>query len=181
VARLRISHADGRAEERELAPGTYRVGREGADLLLPHGSVSAHHAQLDVLAGGVSVRDAGSRNGTLAPDGQRITAPYLLLPDQPIRLGACTLTLLRSHGHSFRDAGCAASGGTLVMQEQPALPVREARVQPPALPPVWLQRDTRALPAVAWWVKLLGVSVLLVLSLVSFQTCSALVDALGAR
>lgn len=124
------------------------------------------------LAEGVTVRDAGSRNGTLAPNGQRISASYVLLPDQPIRLGACTLTLLRSTGHS---------GGTRVMQERPALPVRKAPVQPPAVPHVLLQRDTRALPGIARWIKLLGVSALLALSLVSFRTCSALVDALGAR
>ncbi len=49
-AKLRIGHADGQVEERTVAPGSYRVGREDADIVLPHGSVSARHAVLEVSA-----------------------------------------------------------------------------------------------------------------------------------
>jgi hypothetical protein len=162
MAKLRIGHADGRTEERDLGPGSYRVGRERADLVLPHRSVSAHHAQLEIQPGGVTVFDVGSRNGTLDPNGQRLTAAYVLLPEQPIRLGACTLTLLRSPG---------GAGGTLVMQGLPALRAR----------PVAAQHDPGALPRSAWWLKVLGIGAVLLLGLVSLQTCGALVKVLGAR
>jgi pSer/pThr/pTyr-binding forkhead associated (FHA) protein len=171
--KLRIGHADGRVEERELGPGSYRVGREDADIVLPHGSVSAHHAQLQVQAQRVLITDAGSRNGTLEPSGQRISTAYALVPDQPIRLGAITLTLLRSLGQA---------GGTRAMPEAPA--PRGARVLeevPPqlALPPLVSSELTRAPPPTSRWLKLLGVGIILLLGFASLKTCSALVQVLS--
>ena len=184
VARFRIGHADGRVEERELSPGSYRVGREAADVSLPHGSVSAYHAQLEVRADGVIVQDAGSRNGTLDPQGKRLTEPYVLMADRPIRLGACTITLPRSPGHA---------GGTRIMHEVPAVQhagpqgaalqqhagPQRAAPQRAALQHAVLHPDTRALPRIAWWIKLAGVSAILLLGLVSLRTCGALVEALA--
>jgi hypothetical protein len=158
--KLRIRHAGGRVEERELAPGSYRIGREHADIVLPHRSVSAHHAQLEVTPARVVITDAGSRNGSFEPSGRRITQPYVLVPEQPIRLGAITLTLLRALGQA---------GGTRAMPEVPALPL----IASPS--------PTRAPPRTSRWLKLVGVSVLLLLGFVSLKTCSALVQALSER
>jgi hypothetical protein len=158
---LRIGHADGQVEERALAPGSYRVGREDADIVLPHGSVSARHAVLEVSALGVVIRDVGSRNGTMNPGGQRITSPYTLLPEQPVRLGAATLTLLRAPGQA---------GGTRVMQEMPAPPVERG-----ALP-----RAARAAPpGISGWLKLVAAALVVLLGFGSVKTCTALVEAVS--
>ncbi|MEO8182108.1 MAG: PrsW family glutamic-type intramembrane protease [Deltaproteobacteria bacterium] len=99
VIRVRIGHANQRFEERSLSPGRYLLGRESCDIVLADENVSARHAELHVQApGGVSsalqITDLGSRNGTYDPRGQRLAAPYLLVPNQPIRLGASSLTWL---------------------------------------------------------------------------------------
>jgi hypothetical protein len=171
--KLRIGHADGRMEESELGPGSYRIGREDADIVLPHGSVSAHHAQLEVQAQRVLITDAGSRNGTLDPQGQRISTPYALVPGQPIRLGAITLTLLRSIGQA---------GGTRAMPEAPAPGGTRVMAQVPpqlALPPLVSSGLTRAPPRTSRWLKLLGVGIILLLGFASLKTCSALVQVLS--
>jgi RsiW-degrading membrane proteinase PrsW (M82 family) len=98
--RVRIGHANQRFEERALSPGKYSLGRESCDIVLGDENVSARHAELHVLGGGDSVTgllitDLGSRNGTFDPEGQRLTAAYALLPNQPIRLGASSLTWLQ--------------------------------------------------------------------------------------
>lgn len=97
--RLKIGHANERFEERWLAPGKYLLGRESCDIVLIDENVSARHAELHVAALGVGnaalqITDLGSRNGTFDPQGQRLSSPYLLLPHQPIRLGASSLTWL---------------------------------------------------------------------------------------
>lgn len=159
--KLRIGHADGQLEERVLAPGSYRVGREDADIVLPHGSVSARHAVLEVSTRGVVIRDLGSRNGTLDPSGRRLASPYALLPEQPVRLGAATLTLLRAPGQA---------GGTRVMAEMPAPPV-ERGVLPRAA--------RSAPPGISGWLKLVGAAVVVLLGFASVKTCTALVEAVS--
>jgi len=47
-----------------LKPGENSVGRENADILLPHNSVSRRHAKITVANGRVVVEDLGSTNGT---------------------------------------------------------------------------------------------------------------------
>ena len=174
--RLKIGYTDGRVEERELPVGSYRVGRENADLVLPHGSVSAHHADLHVQPQRVLIRDVGSRNGTFDPDGRRLEAAYALLPDQPIRVGALTLTLVRLVGQA---------GGTRAMPEAPAAGVRGRSELPPgvAAPPPAVPaqlRETTSPPAIGRWLKLSGVFALLLLGFVSLKTCTALVQAVAA-
>lgn len=175
--KLRIGHADGQVAERELGAGSYRVGREDADIVLPHGSVSARHAVLEVSALGVVIHDVGSRNGTLNPGGQRISGPYTLLPEQPVRLGKATLTLLRAPGQA---------GGTRAMPEMPApgrTRVMAERPAPFAIPPVErgvLSRAASAAPpGISGWLKLLGAAVVMLLGFVSLKTCGALVEAVS--
>jgi hypothetical protein len=170
--RLRIGHADGRVEERELGPGSYSIGREEAEILLPHASVSARHAELEVQAQRVVISDSGSRNGTFDPSGRRLSEAYTLVPDQPVRLGGVTLTLLRSIGQA---------GGTRAMSEVPAARTRgmaegPTRLEVPRQPP---PGATLAAPRTSRWLKVLGVSVVLLLGFVSLRTCTALVQAVG--
>jgi RsiW-degrading membrane proteinase PrsW (M82 family) len=97
--RLKIGHANQQFEERSLAPGKYLLGRESCDIVLIDENVSARHAELHVQAHGVGlaaiqITDLASRNGTFDPHGQRLSAPYRLVPNQTIRLGASSLTWL---------------------------------------------------------------------------------------
>lgn len=62
--------ADG-TREFVLRPGQNTVGRENADVLLSHNTVSRRHAVVIVEVAGVFVEDAGSTNGTTV-DGRKI-------------------------------------------------------------------------------------------------------------
>lgn len=93
---IRINHPDGRGEDRLLAPGSYQIGRESGDIVLRDPNVSANHARLEVGPGGVTIVDLGSSNGTLDAAGRRLTGPYALERNAPIRLGGSTLTWLVS-------------------------------------------------------------------------------------
>jgi len=62
--------ADG-TREFFLKPGANIVGRENADVLLSHNTISRKHAIVTVEEGGVFVEDSGSTNGT-AVDGQKL-------------------------------------------------------------------------------------------------------------
>lgn len=81
-----------------LPPGSYRIGRESGDIVLYDPNVSANHARLDVGAAGVTIVDLGSSNGTLDAEGRRLTGPYALERNAPIRLGGSTLTWLVPSG-----------------------------------------------------------------------------------
>jgi hypothetical protein len=133
TATIRITHPDGRIEERTLVPGSYDLGREAGQLVLPDPNVSARHARLEVQAGSVLLIDLGSSNGTYAPSGERLSAPHVLEPGQALRLGSTTLTLL--------SRAAPAVGGTQVLPQlgaaQPpagALPSRESAPAYPGAP-----------------------------------------------
>jgi len=166
--KLRIGHADGRVEERELGPGSYSIGREEAEIVLPDASVSARHAELEVQPERVLITDAGSRNGTFDPSGRRLSAAYTLITDQPVRLGAVTLTLVRSTGQP---------GAVRAPSELPA--ARRTRVMveaPPQFAALHSVHGTTP-PRTSRWIKWIGVSVVLLLGFVSLKTCTALVEA----
>ncbi|MGD2113509.1 MAG: adenylate/guanylate cyclase domain-containing protein [Acidobacteriota bacterium] len=64
----------GRADERafDLAPGSHTIGRaEDNDVFVLEGSLSRHHARIDVTEEGAVLTDLGSTNGTFV-DGKRI-------------------------------------------------------------------------------------------------------------
>src|SRR5262245_33503205 len=94
--RLKIGHGNARFEERTLSPGKYLLGRESCDILLSDENVSARHAELNVQPQRIIITDLGSRNGTFDPSGKRLSAPYALVPNQAIRLGASSLTWLQA-------------------------------------------------------------------------------------
>lgn len=91
---IRINHPDGKGEDRLLTPGSYQIGRESGDIVLRDPNVSASHARLDVGPGGVTIIDLGSSNGTLDASGRRLSGPYALERNAPVRLGSSTLTWL---------------------------------------------------------------------------------------
>jgi uncharacterized RDD family membrane protein YckC len=110
---LRITYADGRTEERTFPPGSYVAGRDAGDIVLRDPNTSGRHAQLDVQIGRVTITDLGSTNGTYDGQGQRLTGPYTMVGDYPVRLGMTTLTLVPAK---------MTAAGTMVMQQQPGMP-----------------------------------------------------------
>ncbi len=64
---------------------TFTIGREGADVLVPHASMSRQHCQVRRTRDGFEVRDLDSKNGTWV-EGARITSATLT-PMKMIKLG----------------------------------------------------------------------------------------------
>jgi RsiW-degrading membrane proteinase PrsW (M82 family) len=111
---VKIGHANARFEERRLAPGKYLLGRESCDIVLADENVSARHAELHVQARGavitgLLITDLGSRNGTFDPDGRRLSAPYVLVANQTIRLGASSLTWIEPAPRAAPSASSASA------------------------------------------------------------------------
>ena len=77
-----------------LAEGKYVVGRsEGADVVLPHSTVSPKHFRMLAEEGtGVAIEDLGSRNKT-GLDGAVVSKLTLVRPGQMIQAGAVLLEL----------------------------------------------------------------------------------------
>jgi hypothetical protein len=123
MVKIRIQYPNGTAAERILQPGTYLIGREAGDIVLGDPNVSSRHAELSVDAGGLSVRDVGSTNGSFDERGSRLTAPIRLQANQWVRMGGSVITVL---------ATPAPVGGTAVMAQVPgggpayAAPVQQA-------------------------------------------------------
>src|SRR5690242_1429054 len=127
TAQIRITYPDGRTEERVLAFGTYVAGREAGDIVLGDPNTSGRHAQLDVQPGRVVITDLGSTNGTYDMQGQRLSAPYTMIPDQPLRLGTTTITLVPPQ---------KTAAGTQVMPQMGGMPgAPAAPYSPPATAP----------------------------------------------
>jgi hypothetical protein len=91
--RVRVAFPDGESTEHVLVLGPNEIGRDAA-LPIPHPSVSAAHAVIDVAPDAVILTDRGSRNGSFDASGQRLSGPHRLEVGSPVTLGACQLTLL---------------------------------------------------------------------------------------
>ncbi len=77
-----------------LVSGRHVVGRGGeATLPLPDPGVSRRHVRLDVGAGGTTVADLGSSNGTRLDDGEVTADPVPWPPGAVLRLGASSLAV----------------------------------------------------------------------------------------
>jgi uncharacterized RDD family membrane protein YckC len=126
LAQVRIQYADGRVEDRWLPAGTFVVGREVGDIVLNDVNASSRHAQLEVQPGRLVVTDLGSTNGTIDPAGLRLTAPFPLQPNQSVRIGGSSITLVQL------APPVAIAGGTQVMG---AVPWQPPGAQPPAYAP----------------------------------------------
>lgn len=77
-----------------LHEGENTVGRESADVLLTHNSVSRKHAKIVVSGGSVTIEDDGSTNGTYV-DGTKVEpdAPVSAADGAEVRFGNETLIL----------------------------------------------------------------------------------------
>src|ERR1700761_9083697 len=78
-----------------VSPGNYVIGREPeCDIPLDVDLVSRRHAQLTVTFDQSSIEDLGSSNGTFV-NGQPVTGPTRLWPNQRIQIGPATIELRR--------------------------------------------------------------------------------------
>lgn len=115
MAKLRVISTDVAAPDFELAPGTYRVGRDpDNDWCLPHTSVSSTHCEVTLEDGKVWVQDLGSTNGTFL-DGMAVER-VPLAPGRQLRLG----DVLIANVTAGEDT--AAVGLALKARETPAPP-----------------------------------------------------------
>lgn len=100
-----------------LNAGANTVGRENADILLVHNTVSRKHATVTVEDGGAWVEDAGSTNGTVVA-GQRIA------PGEKAELtDGCEATF---GSFALKYQAPAESGERRVESEEPGEPSAEA-------------------------------------------------------
>ncbi|MGY1664945.1 FtsK/SpoIIIE domain-containing protein [Geodermatophilus sp. SYSU D00696] len=150
-----------------LASGRHVLGRgAGATLSLPDPGVSRRHARLDVGAGGTTVADLGSTNGTRL-DGEEVTGdPVAWPPGAVLRLGASALAVA---GPRDVPAGLRPGpGGRWLVHPGAAPPVERSEVElaVPAAP------DEPARRRLAWIAVLLpavaGVSLAWLLSTPTF-------------
>ncbi len=76
-----------------IAPGVTLIGRGGdALIVLPHTSVSRHHAQIVTQPSGFYVQDIGSSNGT-SVNGEMLAAPHLLHSGDHVQIGDIVLVI----------------------------------------------------------------------------------------
>jgi DNA-binding winged helix-turn-helix (wHTH) protein len=88
--RLRLRWPGGSAE---LGPGEHVVGRDaGAAVCVVSPSVSRRHALLRVAAGGASVEDLGSKNGTFVNE-VPVDGPRPLADGDEVRAGSVPVTV----------------------------------------------------------------------------------------
>src|SRR5271165_4097235 len=97
---MRLIEVHGPEEGRSwpIGMGPLTIGR-GSDstVLLPHASVSRHHAQLVYQATGLYIQDVGSSNGT-SVNGEPLTAPRRLQGGDHIQVGDVMLVLSQGEG-----------------------------------------------------------------------------------
>ena len=130
-----------------LPPGRHRVGRAAeASIRIEDPGLSRVHAELEVGAGGVRVRDLRSTNGTWL-EGVRVEGTPRELPRHArLRLGSSTLLFRPSSG---APAAAHPDGeGHLAVNRRPRLhpPTASAEIR---LPPPPVRRDAPRLPLMA--------------------------------
>ncbi|SNS02260.1 DNA segregation ATPase FtsK/SpoIIIE, S-DNA-T family [Geodermatophilus pulveris] len=137
-----------------LDRGRHVVGRGGAaTVALADPDVSRRHVLVEVGSGGLTVRDLGSRNGSLLDGAPLDDRPRGWPPGAPLQVGVSTL---RTAGPgSARAAVRPAGGGRSTLRPQPRLlPPREVvevafpPAEPVPAPPRRLAWVAVALPAV---------------------------------
>ena len=76
-----------------LAHGEHVIGRDpAADVVLDFGSVSRRHARIRVGSAGVTLEDAGSKNGSFVRD-RRVEQPVTLVDGDEIRIGMVNVSV----------------------------------------------------------------------------------------
>ncbi len=91
-----VGSIDGERRVFELRPGTNRVGRAAAqaEIVLHYDTISRLHAEIDVAADHLEIRDLDSHNGTFV-NGERVQKRRLALGDR-IRFGDIEVSLRTS-------------------------------------------------------------------------------------
>lgn len=102
------------------------------DIVINDPEVSRHHMRMTRGAGGHTIEDLGSTNGTFV-NGQRLTGPRPLRPGDMIGLGE-TVTLAYEAGGAPAAPGMDAPGSTVPNFPQRA-PAPQPQYQPPAAAP----------------------------------------------
>jgi pSer/pThr/pTyr-binding forkhead associated (FHA) protein len=76
-----------------IVSGVVAIGRSGDNIIvLPHASVSRHHAQFVVQAKGIFIQDIGSSNGT-SVNGEPLLAPRPIFDGDHIQIGDILLVV----------------------------------------------------------------------------------------
>ena len=98
-----------------LSRADLEVGRDCDGLLLGDPRTSRRHATLMANAGGLSVVDMGSSNGTFV-SGNRVIGPTPVSPNDVVSVGDTTITLVASSIHyascliAMRPCACRILG-----------------------------------------------------------------------
>ena len=135
---------DGRRETRELADGSYMIGRaESCRLRFPFPDVSERHAILTVRGGEAAIEDLHSSNGTFV-NGEPIDGRVMLGGAMIVQIGQCMLRVSDGDASAAETAGepqtageetpCAGDGTSAATAEEEeeaarpqADPMRELR------------------------------------------------------
>ncbi len=145
-----------RQGEKFTLQGEVRLGREeDNDIALDDPKVSRHHAVLRPEAGGYTIADMGSANGTFV-NGQQITAPQALAEGDTITVGDTELVYhIGLIVEETAPAVAPGEGATLVGEAadvtlppapEPPPPPPPAYVPPPTPPPVYAPPPPTAPP-----------------------------------
>lgn len=110
---LRVTAGPDRGLERLFEAGTLVVGTHAsADLVLADATVSRHHAELALIAGGVRVKDLRSTNGTFVGD-TRVES-IVLQPGSEVRFGRTRVQLLTADAPVPEAPSSATRFGSMV-------------------------------------------------------------------
>lgn len=133
------------AREFILKAGENAVGRENADILLSHGTVSRKHAKVVVDGGRIYVEDSGSTNGTFV-DGKRLSAEETvdLADGDEVVFGAVTLKLVTPE--SAKPVPAEVSSSTTDI-EKTLLPSDNEPEPAPMAAPVATDQVNASIPA----------------------------------
>ncbi|PWW22972.1 S-DNA-T family DNA segregation ATPase FtsK/SpoIIIE [Geodermatophilus normandii] len=122
-----------------LSSGRHVLGRgAGATLSLPDPGVSRRHVALEVGAGGITVSDLGSSNGSRLDDADLVGTPQEWRPGAVLRLGASSVTV--TGPRDGRAGSRPAPGGRRLVRPGAPPPGHRPEVEvplpdPPAPPP----------------------------------------------
>jgi pSer/pThr/pTyr-binding forkhead associated (FHA) protein len=135
MARLTYQAESG-LREFVLKPGTNNVGRlSDNDVVIPDGTVSKKHCQIEVHDWGLLVRDLGSTNGTFV-DSHAVTEAAIK-PGQKIRLGTFEMLYAEEHAASPVVAKAAPVRVTISASSSQTTMLARPETKPsPAVPPV---------------------------------------------